>query len=88
MAGAIRGGPFKAELKPPEAEALMRKVVGIGGFQSLLRSLQNAFDKKTGVVSLTGDQIEKINRYTTQYGSGGFEDRLDGIRRELPFLLK
>lgn len=84
----IRGGPFKAELQPKEAEALMRKVVGIGGFQSLLRALQKAYDKKTRIVSITGDQIEKINRYTSQYGAGGFEDRLDGIRRDLPKLLK
>lgn len=88
MSEPIRGGPFKAELQPAEAEALMRNVAGIGGFQSLLRSLQKSFDKQTSVVSLTGDHIEKINRYTTQYGAGGFEDRLDGIRRELPKLLK
>ncbi|HEX8401180.1 MAG TPA: hypothetical protein VF628_05695 [Allosphingosinicella sp.] len=84
----IRGGPFKAELQPAEAEALMRKVVGQGGFQTLLRSLQKSYDRTTRVVSLTGDQIEKINRYTSQYGAGGFEDRLNGVRRELPLLLR
>jgi hypothetical protein len=56
----IRGGPFKAELQPAEAEALMRKVVGQGSFQTLLRSLQKSYDRTTRVVSLTGDQIEKI----------------------------
>lgn len=84
----IRGGPFKAELNADEAGALMRPVNGQGGFQSLLRALQKSFDRKTKTVTLTGDQIEKINRYTTDYGAGGFEDRLDGIRRELPKLLK
>jgi hypothetical protein len=84
----IRGGPFKAELQPAEAEALMRKVVGQGGFQTLLRSLQKSYDRTTRVVSLTGDQIEKINRYTSQYGAGGFEDRLNGVRRELPLLFR
>ncbi len=81
-------GTFKAELNANEAEALMRRVSGQGGFQSLLRSLQRNFDRKTSTVTLTGDQIEKINRYAQQYGQGGFEDRLDGIRRNLPRLLK
>jgi hypothetical protein len=81
-------GEFKAELEPNEAAALMRPVRGQGGFQSLLRSLQKGFDRKTGVVTLTGDQIEKINRYTSEYGAGGFEDRLDGVRRNLPKLFE
>lgn len=75
---------FKAELTDQEAEALMRPVNGQGGFQSLLRSLQKQFDQESGVVTLNADQIEKINRYAQEYGAGGFEDRLDGIRRNLP----
>jgi hypothetical protein len=81
-------GMFKADLTQQEAEALMRPVMGQGGFQSLLRGLQKSFDKNCGVVTLDGDQIEKINRYTQEYGAGGFEDRLDGVRRNLPKLLK
>lgn len=79
-------GTFTAELTPDEAARLMRPVVGTGGFQSLLRGLQKCYDKKTHVVTLTGDQIEKINRYSQNYGAGGFEDRLDGVRRNLPRL--
>ena len=81
-------GEFKAELNEREAEALMRKVNGQGGFQSLLRAMQKAYDRRTGTLTLTADQIERINRYTQQYGAGGFEDRLDGVRRNLPRLLK
>ena len=81
-------GTFEAELDEAEAEALMRKVNGQGGFQTLLRELQRSFDRRTRTVRLSGDQIEKINRYSQQYGAGGFEDRLDGIRRNLPRLLK
>jgi hypothetical protein len=79
---------FRAELNAQEAEALMRKVNGTGGFQGLLRALQKGFDRRTGTLTLTADQIERINRYTQQYGAGGFEDRLDGVRRNLPRLLK
>ena len=81
-------GLFKAELSEAEAAALLRPVVGQGGFQSLLRGLQKGYDRKSRTVTLTDDQIEKINRYTMDYGQGGFEDRLDGIRRNLPRLLK
>lgn len=84
----IRGGPFKAVLEMDEASAFLKPVNGTGGFQSLLRALQKSYDRRTRTVTLTGDQIEKINRYTSEYGEGGFEDRLKGIRRELPMLLK
>lgn len=85
---AVLKGKFTAELTAPEAESFLRPVVGEGGFQSLLRGLQKSYDKKARIVRLDGDQIEKINRYTTQYGAGGFEGRLDGVRRNLPLLLK
>jgi hypothetical protein len=85
--GVVLRGKFTAELTDQEAQALMRPVVGQGGFQTLLRGLQKSYDKKTKVVTLDGDQIEKINRYTSEYGAGGFEDRLDGVRRNLPKLL-
>lgn len=81
-------GEFKAELNEHESEALMRKVNGEGGFQSLLRALQRGFDRRSGTLTVTAEQIERINRYTQQYGAGGFEDRLDGVRRNLPKLLK
>lgn len=81
-------GTFEAELSEAEAEAFMRKVNGQGGFQSLLLSLQKNYDRKTRMVTLDGDQVEKINRYTEKYGTGGFENRLDGIRRNLPTLIK
>lgn len=79
-------GTFIAELTTSEASALMRPVLGQGGFQSLLRGLQKSYDSTTRVVTLTGDQVEKINRYSQDYGAGGFEDRLDGVRRNLPNL--
>lgn len=79
---------FTVKLTEREAAALMRPVVGRGGFQSLLRSLQKSYDRKSRTVTLNADQIERINRYTKRYGPGGFEDRVDGIRRNLPKLIK
>lgn len=79
-------GIYKAELSEAEAKAFLRPVNGTGGFQSLLSQLQRNFDKKNRILTLTEDQIEKIKRYSQDYGSGGFEDRLEGIRRNLPKL--
>lgn len=81
-------GTFTAELTVSEASALMRAVNGQGGFQSLLRGLQKSYNPLTRIVTLTGDQVERINRYSQDYGAGGFEDRLDGVRRNLPDLIK
>jgi hypothetical protein len=75
-------------LSPEEGAALMRKVNGTGGFQSLLRMLQKSYDKDTRAVRLSDDEIERVVRYTTQYGWGGFEGRLEGLRDKLSKSLK
>jgi hypothetical protein len=64
------------------AKPIRRKVVGTGGMQSLLRSLQNKLTDEN-VISLTMDEVEKIRRYGMNYGRGGFQDRLAGIARAL-----
>lgn len=56
---------------------LQKEVNGSGGFQSLLRKL-----KKQVVGSeliLYPPDIERIDRYRSKYGQGGFENRLMGI---------
>jgi hypothetical protein len=70
-------------LTADEESALMRKVNGSGGFQSLLRMLQRSYDKDTRTVRLSGDEVERIVRYTTEYGWGGFEGRLEALRDKL-----
>lgn len=78
--------PEQVKLNEDESERLMRPVVGEGGFQSLLRALQDNFDPSTGFLILDENQIERIVRYTNEYGWGGFEGRIDGVRRNLPNL--
>jgi hypothetical protein len=74
----------RIELTPDEAKILCRPVNGDGGFQSLLRGLQQKLDTKTGVLMVSDVQFERIIRYTSQYGWGGFEGRLEAIRRTFP----
>jgi hypothetical protein len=78
----------QVQLNAEETAALMRPIRGQGGFQSLLRGLQRSFDRPSKVLTLSEEQIERIVRYTTDYGWGGFEGRLEGVRRNLPNLFK
>ncbi len=45
-----------------------------GGFQDLFRSLSAT--RQGDVQTIDEAQAEKLVRYTTQYGGGGFEERL------------
>ena len=69
-------------LDPGEIEILDRQdplTEKDGGFQRLLVDLQDSLNRKTGAVSLTDEQEEKIQRDAFDYKNGGWEDRLKGI---------
>lgn len=76
-------------LSSDEIEALLDEtaVRGTGGWQSLWSSLQKAFDKKTGQITLTATLRGRIYQYYHSYGSGGWQNRVMKVfRRELPHL--
>ena len=76
-------------LSSDEIEALLDEtaVKGTGGWQSLWSSLQKAFDKKTGQITLTATLRGRIYQYYHSYGSGGWQNRVMKVfRRELPHL--
>jgi len=55
-----------------------------GGFQSFMVSLQGRL--KHNEIDLTGDDLEKIERYS-QYDNGGYEGRLrKAFGRHLPHI--
>lgn len=66
---------------------LNRPVVGQGGFQNLLRDLQDQLGTGSQLV-LTPDLIERIVRYVQGYGQGGFQGRLDTVLAELQALAR
>jgi hypothetical protein len=70
-------------LTPEQAEAFTRPIVGSGGFQSLLRSLHKDYDGHSRRLTISTEQIERIKRYTSDYGWGGFEARLAGLRENM-----
>lgn len=66
------------QLSLVHSAALRKKIVGTGGWQSLLRKLQKKLTNDNMLV-LTEAEFKKIYTYSYKYGKGGFEDRLEGI---------
>lgn len=54
-----------------------------GGFQSLMILLQNRLNKSTGHITLTRSELERIERYASNYKSGGWQARLCDIFSDL-----
>lgn len=61
----------------PLSSALRAKlsmpVRGGGGFQSLLRKLQRQITN--GTIHVDASDVERLLRYSFQYGGGGFQER-------------
>ena len=72
-----RPDELRVELTPDQVEFLSRPVHGQGGYQSLLSRLQN--NMVGSVLTLTQSDCERVVRYATQYGQGGFQERLRSI---------
>jgi len=70
-----KAGVFR--LSPAEKAKLLDPVVGVGGFQDLLRDLQGRIHDDT--IVLGPQEMECIERYSSDYGGGGFQDRLDAL---------
>ena len=65
------------ELTPSQVEYLNRPVRGQGGYQSFLKRLQR--NMNGNLLRLSRKDCEKIVRYATRYGQGGFQARLRSI---------
>ncbi len=65
----------RVALTPDIVELIKRPVEGQGGLQSLLRRLNRNLSPD-GSLNLSDTDVERIRRYASKYGQGGFEDRL------------
>lgn len=64
----------------------MRPVQGQGGFQQLLRKLQSQL---VGcVLTLDASDAERLERYSSAYGLGGFQDRTSPSSAEVQQVLE
>jgi len=78
----------KLNIRCPKAmvKLLEKRVRGKGGFQSLLRVLGSSLHEQRGVTYLVINTptAERVRRYATKYGEGGWEERLRPIVAALP----
>ena len=65
------------ELTPDQVSFLQRPLRGQGGYQSLLARLRSNLDRN--LLRLTRTDCERVVRYATMYGEGGFQTRLRPI---------
>jgi hypothetical protein len=65
---------MKITLSDADLAKLQRPIKGRGGFQSLLRRLQKQI--KGHMLTASPDDVEKLVRYSFEYGRGGFQDQM------------
>ncbi len=76
MHGAVTANTEHVDTEMDEIY-LSRPLRGQGGYQSLLARLQSNMNGTR--LRLTRDDCERVVRYATQYGQGGFQERLRSI---------
>ena len=54
-------------------EAIKKSAGDSGGFQTLMKKLLNQLNDQ--ILTYDSDDLEKLERYTKEYGGGGFENR-------------
>jgi len=69
----------KVTLNNSEEVKVFSPYKGQGGFQSLFDLLCESYNPKSKTLKLNDGLIEKVKRYNTKYGTGGFQDRLQII---------
>ena len=64
---------MRMQLTPAQLRKIMRPIRGRGGFQALLRRLQRQVEGN--ILTATDADIERLIRYSFDYGEGGFQER-------------
>lgn len=63
-------------IKPEDIQPVLEKQIGEGGFQVLLRRMKNQYSEQSRELYLDKKDIECLYRYAHQYGSGGFQNKI------------
>ncbi|MEP7307482.1 MAG: hypothetical protein ABJA98_18410 [Acidobacteriota bacterium] len=69
------------DLTVQEPPVLRKPIRGQGGFQRLLRKLREQSDGRQLEVSAA--DLERLRRYSTAYGDGGFQRRTAHVGRHV-----
>jgi hypothetical protein len=70
----------KVQLSASEAARCRKPIRGRGGFQTLLKKIASKIGADNTVV-LSDDDLEKLLRYSFNYGRGGFQERTKAATR-------
>jgi hypothetical protein len=73
---------MKIQLTPGEVARYTRQVRGQGGFQTLLRRIAKQITPD-GLLTVSESDLEKLIRYSFQYGQGGFQERTKPTARRV-----
>lgn len=71
--------PYRIQLSDDDLSDLKKQdpsTASDGGFQGLLVKLQGQVEPETNELSLNDADVERIRRYSEQYGDGGWQGRL------------
>lgn len=74
---------MKIQLSPGEITRYSKPVRGQGGFQTLLRRIAKNISLD-GILDISESDMEKLIRYSFQYGQGGFQERTKPTARKRP----
>lgn len=75
-------------LSPEEMEPLFKELKNAGGFQSLIKKLQSQYSDKDKRIILENEDIERIARYSSKYGGGGWQERLSALMTRIKEIQK
>jgi hypothetical protein len=65
------------KLSEKQIQTLFEPINGRGGFQNLIKTLQNKVHGNQ--ITLNSKDIKRIQEYANKYGYGGYETRLKNI---------
>ena len=73
---------MRIQLSRAEVARYTRPVSGRGGFQTLLRRIAKQISPD-GVLEISEADLERLVRYSFQYGQGGFQERTKPTARRV-----
>lgn len=68
---------MKIKLSSEAKNKLLKPVEGNGGYQFFLKKLQRQFEN--GILELLENDLEKLKRYSEDYGNGGYQGQFKAI---------
>ena len=70
---------YQIQLNSDVRNYIQRPVRGQGGFQTLLRRLQKRTNMSDGILTLSHEDVEVLQKYYSDFGQGGFQNRIKWI---------